>query len=183
MQARRYRRSRDDDPAAAHSIATDGSTATVASFADGLYFADAGLACPYLPDDPAAADGTPFVRNAGWTRSDISWQPAGTNFATVLWTGERFVAALFRGGFLHSEEHVGFLSRHGFGEAWEEAEWDGRPVNLRAIAQGGEGGRTLVAASTQGLWASRDDGLSWSQTTNLYANAVVWPDGVFVAVG
>ena len=176
-------RARTDDPAWTFSAATDGRTATVVAAADGLWFADAAGPAPLLPDDPASADGLAFVRDAGWTRSNVSWEPAGTNFATVLWTGERFVAALFRGGFLHSEEHVGFLSRHGFGEAWEEAEWDGRPVNLRAIAQGGEGGRTLVAASTQGLWASRDDGLSWSQTTNLYANAVVWADGVFVAVG
>ena len=176
-------RSRTDDPALAYSAATNGSTATVAAFADGLYFADAALPAPLLPDDPAAADGMPFLRNAGWTRSNVSWGPAWTNFTTVLWTGERFVAARFLGGFLYSEAHQGLHGGPRYGEFWEKAEWDGNPVNLRALARGGADGGTLVAASTRGLWTSRDGGRSWTQTTNLYANAVVWSDGVFVAVG
>ena len=154
------------------SAATDGAGTTVIDAGVGLYVS------PYptsllLPDDPAAAYGYAFVWADVWQRSNVAWTPAGTNSAALAWTGERFVAARFRGGFMVSED----------GTAWREAAWDGHPVNLRAVAQGGADGGTLAAASTQGLWISRDGGLSWSQSTNLYSYAVVWSAGRFVAVG
>ena len=131
------------------SAATDGAGTTVIDAGVGLYVS------PYptsllLPDDPAAAYGYAFVWADVWQRSNVAWTPAGTNSAALVWTGERFVAARFRGGFLVSED----------GAAWREAAWDGHPVNLRAVAQGGADGGTLAAASTQGLWLSHDGGLS-----------------------
>lgn len=161
-----------DGLALVRTAASDGAGTTVVDAGDGLYVS------PYptsllLPDDPAAAYGYAFVWSDVWQRSNIAWTPAGTNFAALAWTGERFVAARFRGGFLVSED----------GASWREAAWDGHPVNLRAVAQGGADGGTLVAASTQGLWRSTDGGLHWLQATNFYSYAVVWSAGRFVAVG
>jgi len=153
------------------TAATDGAGTTVIDAGVGLYVS------PYptsllLPDDPAAADGYAFVWDDVWQRSNVAWTPNGTNRAAVVWTGERFVAARFRGGFMVSED----------GAAWRAASWDGTPDNLRAVARDPANG-TLVAASTDGLWRSTDGGLNWSQATNFYANAVVWKDNLFVAVG
>lgn len=161
-----------DGLALVRTAASDGAGTTVIDAGDGLYVS------PYptsllLPDDPAAAYGYAFVWGDVWQRSNIAWTPAGTNSAALAWTGERFVAARFRGGFLVSED----------GASWREAAWDGHPVNLRAVAQSGADGGTLVAASTQGLWRSTDGGLHWLQATNFYSYAVVWSAGRFVAVG
>ena len=156
-----------------NTIATDGAGTTVIDAGDGLYVSGYPTSA-VLPDDPAAAYGSyAFAWGDIWQRSNIAWTPAGTNFAALAWTGERFVAARFRGGFLVSED----------GASWREAAWDGHPVNLRAVARGGATSGTLAAASTQGLWISHDGGLSWSQSTNLYSYAVVWSAGRFVAVG
>ncbi len=177
-------RARCDNPLSAFAVAENGAGRTVAVFADGLYHSGVGAA-PLLPEDPATAYGAAvWVRDGAWEASDVSWNPASTNFAAVLWTGSRFVAARFRGGFAYSEGIGGGIHGGGrpAGESWEESEWDGSPVNLRALAIDPDRG-TLVAASTQGLWMSEDEGGRWSQTTNLYANSVVWSDGVFVAVG
>lgn len=170
------KRARADGLAIAYSAATDDDGNWVACFSDGLWHRHdgAGLFDVLVPDDSATAVGAPFLRSDGWTRSNISWSPSGTNFAAVVWAGTRFVAARFRGGLAVSEDG---------GRTWNSASWDGNPINLRAIARGGADGGTLVAASTRGLWTSRDGGLSWSHSTNLYANAVVWADGLFVAVG
>lgn len=154
------------------TAATDGAGTTVIDAGDGLYVS------PYptsllLPDDPATAYGYAFVWGDVWQRSNVAWTPAGTNSAALVRTGERFVAARFRGGFMVSED----------GATWRPAAWNGHPVNLRAIAQGGEGGGTLVAASTQGLWRSTDGGLHWLQATNYYSYAVIWSADRFVAVG
>ena len=165
-------RARADGLALASSFASDGAGNAVACFSDGLW-RRGGFAFDALrPADPATATGKTFLPGDGWEPTNVSWEPAATNSAVVAWTGERFVAARFRGGFLVSED----------GAEWRPAAWNGTPDNLRAVARSGADG-TLVAASTQGLWTSADGGLSWSQATNLYANAVVWADGLFVAAG
>ena len=177
-------RARCDGPLSAASVAENGAGRTVAVFADGIFHSGAAAA-PLLPDDPATAYGTAvWVRDGVWEESDVSWEPSSTNFAAVLRTDLGFVAARFRGGFMHSEGIGGGIHGGGrpAGESWEESEWDGNPVNLRALALDPDRG-TIVAASTQGLWTSDDDGFSWKQATNLYANAVVRSDGLFVAVG
>lgn len=170
------RRARADGLAIAYSAATDGGGNWVACFSDGLWHRHDGANAfdIQVPSDPAAAVGDRFLQSDGWTRSNVSWTPSGTNFAAVVWAGSRFVAARFRGGLAVSEDG---------GRTWNSASWDGNPINLRAIARGGADGGTLVAASTRGLWTSGDGGLSWTQSTNLYANAVVWADGLFVAGG
>ena len=170
------RRARADGLAIAYSAATDGCGNWVACFSDGLWHRHDGANAfdIQVPSDPAAAVGDRFLQSDGWTRSNVSWTPSGTNFAAVVWAGSRFVAARFRGGLAVSEDG---------GRTWNSASWDGDPTNLRAIARGGADGGTLVAASTRGLWTSVDGGLSWTQSTNLYANAVVWADGLFVAGG
>lgn len=165
-------RARGDGWDVASAFAEDGAGRSVAVFPDGLYRATAPTAA-LPPGDPAAASGSTFVWGDVWERSNVSWEPNATNRAVVVWTGERFIAARFRGGFMVSED----------GAAWRAAKWDGHAVNLSAVARGGADGGTLVAASPEGLWRSRDGGLSWTQATNLYANAVVWSDGLFVAVG
>lgn len=164
-------RARGDGFDYARSVAEDGAGRSVAVFPDGLFYAD-GPTAVLLPGAPAAAFGSAHTWGDAWKPSNVAWEPNGTNDAAVAWTGERFVAARFRGGFLVSED----------GATWRAAAWDGTPHNLRSVARDPVAG-TLVAASTQGLWTSRDGGLSWTQATNLYANAVVRSDGLFVAVG
>lgn len=156
----------------ADSVAEDGAGRSVAAFPEGLFHSSVPTAV-LAPDDPASAAGQSFTWSDVWRPSNVTWEESDTNSAAVVWAGERFVAATFRGGFLVSED----------GAEWRTAKWDGHPVNLRAVARGGANGGTLVAASTQGLWTSCNGGLSWTQATNLYANAVVWSDGLFVAVG
>ena len=165
------RRARGDDLVLVQSFATDGAGTSVVSAGYGL-FVSRSPAAALPPDDPAAAYGSAFVWDDVWARSNVSWEPSDTNRAAVVWTGERFVAARYRGGFMVSED----------GAAWRAAAWDGTPENLRAVARDPATG-TLVAASTDGLWRSTDGGLSWLQATNLYANAVVRSSGLFVAVG
>lgn len=155
----------------ADSVAEDGAGRSVAVFPEGIFYSSAPTAV-LAPDDPAAAAGSFFTWSDVWRASNVTWEENDTNVAAVVWTGKRFVAARFRGGFMVSED----------GAAWRAAAWDGHPVNLRAVARDASSG-TLVAASTEGLWRSTDGGLSWLQATNLYANAVVWKDGLFVAVG
>ncbi|MBQ9727226.1 MAG: hypothetical protein IJV65_06955 [Kiritimatiellae bacterium] len=155
----------------ARCVAEDGAGRSVAVFRDGLYHAAAPTAV-LTPDDPAAAFGSPQTWADVWKPSNVLWTPHETNDAAVIWAGERFVAVRNRGGFAFSED----------GAAWRAAEWNGTPHNLRAVARDPATG-TLVAASTEGLWTSRDGGLRWTQATNLYANAVVWSDSLFVAVG
>ena len=154
------------------AVATNGTGRSVAVFPDGLYHSSGGIGTVF-PDDPAAAYcSRVFTWSDVWDPSNVSWTPHETNSAAVVWTGERFVAARFRGGFMVSED----------GDEWRAAQWDGHPVNLRAVARNPASG-TLVAASTEGLWRSADGGLSWVQSTNLSSYAVVRSDGLFVAVG
>jgi hypothetical protein len=164
-------RSRGDGFYFADSVAEDGAGRSVAAFPEGLFYSSVPTAV-LPPDDPAAASGSFFTWSDAWRPSNVTWEESGTNFAAVVWTGERFVAATFRGGFLVSEN----------GAAWRAANYGGDPANLRAVARNADSG-TLAAASTRGLWTSRDGGLSWSQATNHWANSVVWKDGLFVAVG
>ena len=165
------RRLRSDGFYFADSVAEDGAGRSVAVFPEGIFHSSVPTAV-LAPDDPAAAAGSSFTWSDVWRASNVTWEENETNTAAVVWAGERFVAARFRGGFMISED----------GAAWRAAKWDGHPVNLRAVARDASSG-TLVAASTEGLWRSADGGLSWLQATNLYANAVVWKDGLFVAVG
>ena len=165
------RRARGDGFDYARAVAEDGAGRSVAVFPEGIFHA-VGPTAVLAPNDPAASHGSVHTWGDVWEPSNIAWTPNDTNVAAVAWTGERFVAARFRGGFMVSED----------GAEWRSAEWNGTPNNLRAIARSTTDG-TLVAASTKGLWASRDGGLRWVQATNLYANAVVWSDGLFVACG
>lgn len=165
------RRLRSDGFYFADAVAEDGAGRSVAVFPEGIFCSSVPTAV-LAPDDPAAAAGSFFTWSDVWRASDVTWEANSTNSAAVVWTGKRFVAARFRGGFMVSED----------GAAWRAAKWDGNPVNLRAVARDASSG-TLVAASTKGLWRSTDGGLSWLQATNLYANAVVWKDGLFVACG
>ena len=155
----------------ADSVAEDGAGRSVAAFPEGLFHSSVPTAA-LPPDDPATANGSFVTWSDVWKPSNVTWERSSTNFATVVWTGERFVAATFRGGLLVSED----------GAAWRAADYDGDPANLRAVARNAGSG-TLAAASTRGLWTSRDGGLSWSRATNFWANGVVCEDGVFVAVG
>lgn len=165
-------RPRADGWAYAYAVATNGAGRSVAVFPEGIFRSSVPTAA-LLPDDPATTDASwTFTWGDAWEPSNVAWERNDTNRAAVAWTGERFVAARFRGGFMFSED----------GAEWRAASWNGTPHNLRAVARDPASG-TLVAASTKGLWTSRDGGLSWTQTTNLYANAVVWSDGLFVAVG
>ena len=165
-------RARGDAWTYARAVAEDGAGRSVAVFSRGIGHASSPTAV-LAPDDPASAAGSVFAWSDVWKASDVLWTPHETNDAAVVWTGARFVAARRRGGFMVSEDG---------GATWNEAAWDGHPVNLRAVARDPASG-TLVAASTQGLWKSADGGLTWTQSTNLYANAVVWKDGLFVAAG